>query len=572
LGRRPGDPGRPAPRRDVAGRTAAVRGCRPGRGELLRPRQGRERYYQLSVAGFHPAPAGLGGGGGAADPRRPRRLRAGGDGAGAAGAGPAGGPRRAGGGGGPRGQHPDHRHLELRPDAAGRDPGRRPAPRDPAQGRAPDLPRRQDRQQPARLRPQAGGRAHAPRPGAGGRGDARPAGRAAREPPQRGPGAAASRPAPPGARQRRRAPAGASPTWRSTPSTPWRPAAAPSRSKLGPRDGLACVWSRTPGRGSRPSEIERIFEPFYSTKAASGGTGLGLSISYEIVRRHGGDLHGRASRAGAPVFRSSCPSGGGFRERPLAMNILIIDDEEVLQDVLSSLLRKEGYEVLSARTGEEGLQVLERGGDRPGPPRPDAPGDVRAGGAAQIRRSIRTWWWWWSPPTRRSRAPSRRCAKGPSTTSPSRSRTRRCCSPSQGARAAPPGEREPRLREQLRPALLVRQHHRQVEAHAAGLRDHPARGAVEEQHPDPGRERHRQGAGGQGDPPSLAALLGAVRHRQLGLDAADLLESNLFGHVKGAFTGAVASKKGLFEVAHGGSIFFDEIGNIPSTPRRSSCG
>ncbi len=42
----------------------------------------------------------------------------------------------------------------------------------------------------------------------------------------------------------------------------------------------------------------------------------------------------------------------------------------------------------------------------------------------------------------------------------------------------------------------------------------------------------------------------------------DLLESNLFGHVKGAFTGAVASKKGLFEVADGGSIFFDEISNI----------
>jgi two-component system response regulator PilR (NtrC family) len=44
---------------------------------------------------------------------------------------------------------------------------------------------------------------------------------------------------------------------------------------------------------------------------------------------------------------------------------------------------------------------------------------------------------------------------------------------------------------------------------------------------------------------------------------ADLLESNLFGHVRGAFTGAVASKKGLFEMADGGSIFFDEIGNIP---------
>ena len=43
----------------------------------------------------------------------------------------------------------------------------------------------------------------------------------------------------------------------------------------------------------------------------------------------------------------------------------------------------------------------------------------------------------------------------------------------------------------------------------------------------------------------------------------DLLESNLFGHVKGAFTGAVSLKKGLFELADQGTIFFDEIGIIP---------
>jgi DNA-binding NtrC family response regulator len=43
----------------------------------------------------------------------------------------------------------------------------------------------------------------------------------------------------------------------------------------------------------------------------------------------------------------------------------------------------------------------------------------------------------------------------------------------------------------------------------------------------------------------------------------DLLESTLFGHVKGAFTGAVYPKKGMFDLADTGSIFFDEIGNVP---------
>lgn len=42
----------------------------------------------------------------------------------------------------------------------------------------------------------------------------------------------------------------------------------------------------------------------------------------------------------------------------------------------------------------------------------------------------------------------------------------------------------------------------------------------------------------------------------------ELLESELFGHTRGAFTGAVAAKKGYFEVADGGSIFLDEIGTI----------
>ncbi len=63
-------------------------------------------------------------------------------------------------------------------------------------------------------------------------------------------------------------------------------------------------------------------------------------------------------------------------------------------------------------------------------------------------------------------------------------------------------------------------------------------------------------ASGRGDKPFVAVNCGAIPR--------ELLESELFGHEKGSFTGAHAQHKGKFEEAHGGTLFLDEIGDMPA--------
>jgi len=77
-----------------------------------------------------------------------------------------------------------------------------------------------------------------------------------------------------------------------------------------------------------------------------------------------------------------------------------------------------------------------------------------------------------------------------------------------------------------------------------------------------GGERHRKGAGCGGDPPALGSHKGPFIPVNCSAIPEDLLESEFFGHVRGAFSGAVSDALGLFRGANDGTIFLDEIAEL----------
>ena len=246
------------------------------------------------------------------------------------------------------------------------------------------------------------------------------------------------------------------------------------------------------------------------------------------------------------------------------MNILVVDDEEVLQDVLTFLIRKEGHHVLSALSGEEGLRVLEREEVDlvlldlmlPGMHGMDVLREIRRRYPEQVVivitafssiesavQAMREGAFHYIPKPFKNEEVLLTIRRG--------LEQRRLASENRS------------LKEQLRQRFgfdnIIGKSKPMQQVYEMIRLAAPAKSNI-------------LILGESGTGKELVAK--AIHHHSRRADGAfitvnsgsmpaDLLESNLFGHVRGAFTGAVASKKGLFELANGGSIFFDEIGNIP---------
>jgi len=246
------------------------------------------------------------------------------------------------------------------------------------------------------------------------------------------------------------------------------------------------------------------------------------------------------------------------------MNILIVDDEEVLQDILTVLIRKEGHNPLPASTGEEGLALLEREEVDlvlldlmlPGMGGMEVLREIRRRDPDQVVvvitafssiesaiAAMREGAFHYIPKPFKNEEVLLTIRKG--------LEQRRLTAENRS------------LKEQLRQRFAfdniigkskpMQQVYELIQLAAPSKSNIMILGES-----GTGKElvakaihHHSRRAGG----PFVTVNSGSM--------PADLLESNLFGHVRGAFTGAVTTKKGLFELANEGSIFFDEIGNIP---------
>jgi two-component system, cell cycle sensor histidine kinase and response regulator CckA len=118
-----------------------------------------------------------------------------------------------------------------------------------------------------------------------------------------------------------------------------------------------------------PDVVERIFEPYFTTKHPSEGTGLGLSTAFAIVQRHGGLMHVTSTPGLGSTFDVYLPALPGAvdpdSEPPEVVvasagsgMVLLAEDEEAVRNLAAYTLEEAGYRVLTAVDGEDALELF----------------------------------------------------------------------------------------------------------------------------------------------------------------------------------------------------------------------
>lgn len=131
----------------------------------------------------------------------------------------------------------------------------------------------------------------------------------------------------------------------------------------------ALLTVRDTGHGMAPETLDRMFEPFFSTKGRLRGTGLGLAVVHGVIRSHGGFCHVRSEMGGGTQFDIFLPlieEGMAAADIPVTgegWRVLIVDDETEMADMLSIVLERLGFATVAVQSPFPALAAIEEDPD-----------------------------------------------------------------------------------------------------------------------------------------------------------------------------------------------------------------
>jgi len=127
------------------------------------------------------------------------------------------------------------------------------------------------------------------------------------------------------------------------------------------------------GIGMDKKTQERIFDPFFTTKEMGRGTGLGMASAYGIIKGHDGYIDVSSRKGHGTTLKIYLPASEKIVNKSVNLpkivvkgteTVLLVDDEELVLDVGKDLLETMGYRVLSARDGQEAIEIYKENQDK----------------------------------------------------------------------------------------------------------------------------------------------------------------------------------------------------------------